>query len=151
VHEITTSIDIAAPTEVVWRVLTDFDRYPEWNPFIPRIEGTPRPGARLRVRLAPPGGRAMTFRPTVLAAVPGGELRWLGRLLVAGLFDGEHSLTLTPTGQDSCRFVQAETFRGALVPLLRRSLAATAEGFRQMNEALQRRAEAVAATRNAQA
>jgi len=32
----------------------------------------------------------MTFRPTILKAEPERELRWLGRLLLPGLFDGEH-------------------------------------------------------------
>jgi uncharacterized protein YndB with AHSA1/START domain len=31
--------EIEAPPDVVWRVLTDFAAYPEWNPFIVRIGG----------------------------------------------------------------------------------------------------------------
>ncbi|MFL6136767.1 MAG: SRPBCC family protein [Frankiaceae bacterium] len=141
-EEISTWIDVAAPGMVVWAVLTDFGSYPEWNPFITRIEGVAAPGQRLRVRIAPPGSRAMTFRPRVLVADPGRELRWLGRLLVPGLCDGEHSITLTETGPAACRVTQAEAFRGALVPLLRRSLGRTTEGFRLMNEALRQRGEA---------
>lgn len=37
-----TSIDIAAPPEKVWAALTDYERYPEWNPFMRRIEGDRR-------------------------------------------------------------------------------------------------------------
>jgi hypothetical protein len=148
VEEISTWVDIAAPSIVVWATLTDFASYPQWNPFLTRVEGVPAAGERLRVRIAPPGGRAMTFRPRVLVADPGRELRWLGRLLVPGLFDGEHSLALASTGETSCRFVQSETFRGALVPLLRRSLGPVGEGFRQMNEALRQRAEAAYASPN---
>jgi len=36
----------------------------------------------------------MTFRPTILKAEPNRELRWLGHLLVPGLFDGEHIFTI---------------------------------------------------------
>ena len=128
-----TAIESVASPEDVWAVLADLDHYPNWNPFIPRIAGTLAEGERLAVRLAPPGGGGMTFRPTVLAATTGRELRWLGRLLVRGLFDGEH------------RFVQEERFTGLLVPLFARSLdGPTPAGFEAMNRALKDRAEAPA-------
>jgi len=140
-RQIHVETDIAAPCRRVWSVLTDFAAYPAWNPFITRLEGEAREGARLTVRIHPPGGRAMTFRPTVLAAVPGRELRWLGHLLVPGLFDGEHAFRLEPRGAEGCRLVQEERFRGLLVPLLGRALAQTRKGFEAMNQALKERAE----------
>jgi hypothetical protein len=134
-------IEIDAPPERVWQVLTDFDAYPEWNPFIRSIEGDPEVGSRLRVRIEPPGSRGMTFKPTVQAAEPARELRWLGRLFVPGLMDGEHRLALEPLDGGRSRFIQSERFSGVLVGLLGRMLAATEQGFKQMNEALKRRAE----------
>jgi hypothetical protein len=102
----------------------------------------PRPGQRLRIRLQPVGGRAMTFRPTVLEATPGRQLRWLGHLLLPGIVDGEHRLTIQPLGQGQGRLVQQEDFRGLLVPLLAASLdRRILPAFQQMNRALKRRAE----------
>jgi hypothetical protein len=136
-------IEIDAPAERVWHLLTDFASYPEWNPFIRSISGDPATGERLEVRIEPPGGRGMTFRPQVLNAEPNRELRWLGHLLVPGLFDGEHSLTIQPLGENRVRFVQREAFRGLLVPLFARSLDnSTLRGFEEMNRALKERAEA---------
>jgi hypothetical protein len=137
---IDTRIEVAAPPVRVWDVLTDFARFPEWNPFITRIEGVVEPGARLRVEIKPPGKSPMTFTPTVLAARPGKELRWRGRLLVPGLFDGEHAFQLEERG-GICSFRQSERFTGLLVPLLGGALAATERGFAAMNIALKRRAE----------
>lgn len=136
------TIDIGATPERVWAVLTDFGSYPDWNPFIKRIAGTPEVGAKLEVRIHPPGGRAMTFRPTVRAAEPTRELRWLGRLLVPGVLDGEHGFRLEPLAEGGVRFVQSERFSGALVPLFGRTLRQTEAGFAQMNAALKQRAEA---------
>jgi uncharacterized protein YndB with AHSA1/START domain len=56
-RELQTEIDIAAPAERVWRILTDFDAYPDWNPFIRKIQGRPEPSGKLEVRIEPPGGR----------------------------------------------------------------------------------------------
>ena len=85
-------IQINAPPRRVWRALTDFDAYPEWNPFIRSIQGDPEVGSRLSARIEPPGARGMTLRPTVRALEPGRELRWLGHLLIPGLADAEHRL-----------------------------------------------------------
>jgi hypothetical protein len=140
-RELRTEVEIDAPPERVWRVLTDFGAYPEWNPFIRSIDGETRVGSQLKIRIEPPGARGMTFRPTVRAAEPARELRWLGRLLVPGLVDGEHRLALEPLEGGRSRFIQSERFSGLLVGLLGGTLAATERGFEQMNEALKRRLE----------
>jgi hypothetical protein len=140
--EIVTEIEIQATPEEVWRVLTDLPAHAEWNPFIQSISGPLREGATLRVTVRPPGGKAMTFRPTVRAVEPGRELRWLGRLLVPGLFDGEHYFRLSPIGSTGTRVVHGERFSGVLVYLLRASLdSGTRAGFEAMNRALKARAE----------
>src|SRR5215211_2603245 len=138
-----TEIEIGASAWRVWELLTDFASYPEWNPFIRSISGEPAPGECLQARLEPPGGRAMTFKPKVLTAEPNRELRWLGYLLVPGLFDGEHSFTIDPLEENRVRLVQREAFKGLLVPLFGRSLETnTQRGFEEMNHALKERAEA---------
>jgi hypothetical protein len=139
---IETEIDIAAPVSRVWNVLTDFSAYPDWNPFITDITGELRVGARLRVRIQPPGRRAIMFRPVVLTALPNLQLRWLGRLPMPGLLDGEHSFRLSEKGL-TCRFYQSERFTGVLVPLMGQGLwTATERGFDEMNAALKTRVEA---------
>jgi hypothetical protein len=139
---IETTIDIRAPATRIWSILTAFSAYPAWNPFIIAAEGEPRPGARLKITIAPPGRPPMTFRPVVLVAVPERELRWLGRLLLPGLFDGQHEFQLEQR-EAACRFHHSERFSGILLPLFGDGLfQATREGFEAMNAALKKRAEA---------
>jgi hypothetical protein len=133
----------------VWDVLTDFGAYPEWNPFIRSIEGDAHKGGKLAVRIEPPGGTGMTFKPTVLAAEPNRELLWFGHLLIPGLFDGEHTLRVEPLDGQRSRFVQQERFTGILVPLFKSALDRTRAGFEQMNTALKERAEAAARNESA--
>ena len=139
--ELRSDIEISAPAERVWQILTDFAAYPDWNPFIPRLAGAAEVGARLEVRITPPDSRGMTFRPTVLAAEPNRELRWLGRLVMPGLFDGEHSFRLEQRGPDRVQFIQGERFSGLLVPVFGGMLRKTERGFEAMNQALKARAE----------
>jgi hypothetical protein len=139
--ELKTEIEFDGTPQEVWAVLTDLPAYAEWNPFMRKIQGVPKTGAKLEVRMEPEGERAMTFRPTVLTAEPGRELKWLGHLLVPGIFDGEHRWLIEEAGPGRVRFTQSERFGGILVPLLWRKLrdGGTAKGFRAMNEALARR------------
>jgi hypothetical protein len=143
-RRISVTTEINAPAEVVWAQLTDTAAFAEWNPFMPKLAGALVEGARLEVRITPPGAKGMTFRPTVTAVEEDRKLEWLGRFLVRGLFDGRHSFVLSPV-PGGTRLTQEETFTGVLVPALASTLAKTEEGFRQMNEALKLRAERVTA------
>jgi hypothetical protein len=141
-HDIATSISISAPLKRVWEVLLDFARYPEWNPFVRSIEGPSSEGSVLKVTVHPPGGKAMQFRPVVLHHTLEREFRWKGRLLLPGLFDGEHYFILSQVGDASTLFTHGEHFYGLLVPLFRRALdGATKDGFEAMNFALKQRLE----------
>jgi hypothetical protein len=140
--EIHTTIDIDAPPTTVWDVLTDFERYEEWNPRM-RITGQPRQGERLHVRPGPDAEKMPSFRPRVLVADRPHELRWLGHLFVPRLFDGEHVFEIEPL-DDGSRLVQREQFRGILAgPIGRRYEESTRDGFEHVNEALKERAEAL--------
>jgi hypothetical protein len=140
-----TEIEITASAERVWDTLADLKAYPTWNPFITRVAGELMPGAKLEVRLEPPDASPMTFRPAVLTVKTGRELRWIGRVVVPGLFDGEHHFEIQPLGPGRVRFVQEERFTGVLVPVFARGLDDnTRRGFEAMNAALKARAEAAA-------
>ena len=141
-HRIDTQIEINASTERVWSILMDFPGHARWNPFVRSIEGAPTVGESLNLFIQPPGSGGMRFRPTVLTVEPKREFRWKGKLLMPGLFDGEHFFTLEPKSDNRLIFRHGEVFSGLLVPFLRRSLdGATKHGFIAMNEALKRESE----------
>jgi hypothetical protein len=145
---LTTTLTIPAPPDAVWDVLTDIDRYEEWNPFVLRGSGPVEVGGRLELVIQPVGGRAMTFRPRVTHLEPSRRFAWLGRLWgLPGLFEGAHRFELTATGSGTS-LVHAEDFRGLLVPALWSSLErGSLAGFEAMNEALVRRVADVSGSR----
>ena len=142
---IRSAIEIRAPLEVVWRILTDFAAYPEWNPHIRQVRGRPALGARLTISSQPPGGRAVVLRPVVIAWEPPTLLRWRGTFISRRLFSGEHGFRLEQLDDTRVRFHQDEIISGLLVPFYARlRLPATRTGFALVNEALRQRAEAAA-------
>jgi len=141
--ELYSEIEIGADSEKVWGILSDFSSYPDWNPFMRSIKGELAVGKKLVVLMQPTGSRGTTFKPTVLTADRNREIRWIGHLLIPGLFDGEHILEINPLeGGKRVRFVQHEKFSGLLLPFVSGMLRNdTTRGFAEMNKALKERAE----------
>ena len=140
--EIKTEILINATPEKVWSILTDFDNYPNWNPFIKSIKGDVKVGNKITVRIEPPEAKGMTFKPKVLSFDQNKEFRWIGKLLFKGLFDGEHKFELIDNGNGTTTFRQSEKFKGIFVPLFKKQLDNnTKNGFEEMNNKLKELAE----------
>ena len=140
--EIKTEIYIRASPEKIWKILTDFNNYRSWNPFIKSISGLVAVGKKIRVRLEPPGARGMTFNPEVLILEVNKEFRWLGHLLFKGLFDGEHKFELVDNNNGTTTFRQSEVLSGILVPFFKKMIDVnTTNGFNEMNQQLKALAE----------
>jgi len=61
IRTISHTIEIDAAPEAIWRQITDTAAYPDWNPFMRRLEGELKEGARIEVEIEPPGGREHGF------------------------------------------------------------------------------------------
>lgn len=143
-RRIASEVQISARPEEVWAVLTDFERFHEWNPFLVRAAGRAEPGQRLSLRFRlPDSGREMVFKPTVLVSEPPRLLRWRGRLGVTGVFDGLHAFELTPR-EGGTHVRQTETFTGVLVPVTGGIVRQSEVGFGLLTDALKERVEATA-------
>jgi hypothetical protein len=141
--EIVTKIEINAPPSRVWQILTDFENYPTWNPFIKKINGIPARNEKLEVHMPDPRGGTMVFTPDVLVAERERELRWLGRS-EGDAFNGEHCFLIDPieNNNNKVRFTQSEKFTGSMVASLEGWLdTAVKQNFEDMNRALKQIAE----------
>lgn len=141
-QEIRTEVIIKASTSRIWKILMEFDKYPEWNPFIKSINGHPKTGNKISARLEAPDTFGMTINPRIVSIVNEKEFRWLGHLLIPGLFDGEHIFELLDNKNGTTTFIQREKFRGILIPIFKKMLNNnTRRGFASMNEQLKIKAE----------
>jgi hypothetical protein len=143
--EIKTEILINSTPQKVWSVLLDFSNYPFWNPFIQAVRGRLQLGKNIKIRLRFPGNNTEIWiksKVNVLEAHK--ELRWMGRFMLPGLFDGEHTFELVSNENGTTTFRQSEQFKGILVPFFQQMLdKSTIDGFRLMNEKLKERVEKV--------
>lgn len=116
-NEIYTEIEIDAPASIVWSIITDFEDFTRWNPFIKEIAGNLKEGSQIEVFIKPPKFSGMKFKPKILIYKPGKELQWLGKLWIPKFFDGEHSLIIKEIGKNKILFIQKERFNGLLYSL----------------------------------
>lgn len=134
-----TEIEINATVDVIWEILLDFKKYPNWNSFIKHIEGKVSPGNMLMVKIHPPGGSMMTFKPQVITHIRNKQLSWKGKLIFNGLFDGTHYFELIPLDNHKTKFIQREEFSGFFVRFF--NPVKTQRGFETMNMKLKELAE----------
>jgi hypothetical protein len=136
---VSTTIQIDAPPQAVWAILTDLGRYPEWNPLFREASGQVAVGSRITLRsVHPANGRMMTVKPKITVANPDAELRWVSSL--PGIISGEHRFALTPEGGGT-RLEQSEDFRGLLAAFSLKTFTRAEVSFQGLNEALKKRAE----------
>lgn len=141
-HELRTKININAPKEKIWKILTALDQYPDWNPFILFAKGDLKLRKRLEINVKPPNGSLMKFKPKVTTYKHNKEFSWLGSLFMFGIFDGQHLFKIEEKSDGTCDFIHQEKFSGILVPFFWKKLnTETREGFEMMNQALKHKAE----------
>jgi uncharacterized protein YndB with AHSA1/START domain len=108
-------IEIAAPAEVVWEVLTDFDGWPQWNPDVKSMswDGSLAPGSVFRWK-AGPG----TIVSTLEEVDRPRYVRWRGRTMSIAAI---HEWRLEERA-GGMHLETDESFSGVLARLLRGSL-----------------------------
>lgn len=141
VYRSTLAVD--APAERVWEVLTDFDRWAEWNPSVPSIEGEPRVGSTLTLTLAMPGRPSAKVKARLTEVVPPRRLVWDGKVGAEWLFAGHREFLIESQPDGTARFTHVEDVSGMLFPLFRAFMGGAIRRHHEgLNEAVKERAEA---------
>lgn len=141
--EIDGSETVEVPATVVWRVLTDVDAYPEWNPFVRACRTSWRVGTPIvmTVRLTP---RITVRQRETVRRCDHGRLIEYGIDLPGGLLSSARRHVVTAVDATTTRYDSEFVLAGRLAPLVRRLLGAHLErGFGAMTDAVARRAEQV--------
>ncbi len=146
---IRTEIEIDAPIDVVWHVLTDLARYPEWNPFTVQMDSSLKLGAPVRMRVAMRENWKLRQTEYVSAYEVQRKLCWKMKTLPAFVLGAERCQHLQALEGQRTHYVNADEFRGLLTPLVMMIFGRDVErGFQGVAEALKHRAEQVQAESN---
>jgi hypothetical protein len=138
-------IDIDAPPALVWGVLTDLDRYSEWNTFCPKAESTLQPGSPIVMAVQMNAHHRRTQREIVRAIEPGVKVCWGVTIGAEWIMTGSRWQILEPRGERRCHYHTWERFTGVLAPFIGAAFGGDVQrGFDQCAVDLKRRAESLA-------
>lgn len=137
-----TTFPINAPSDVVWGVLVDFERYSEWNPSLPSIAGDLRVGSTVSLTLGMPGRPSPKVKARLTEVVPRRRLTWHGNAGADWLFAGDREFVIEEGDHDTVRFTHVEDVHGVLFPVFHAVMGtAIQRSHDAFNAALTRRAE----------
>lgn len=139
--EIKSSVDIGAPIERVWGTVTDFNSYPEWNPFIVSMPGEAKVGSTLKVRTAVAGRGETNFTSKIVELEPNKRILMQGTIK-KGMLTDDHLFTFESLGPQKTRFFQSVAFKGFLTSFVGGTIKDSQKGLEGMNLALKARCEA---------
>lgn len=144
------TVEIDAPAEFVWAVLTDYANYPEWNPYTLKVDTTLAIDSPIDLTLPNPDGSGRTFvsREYIRVVDPPRLLRYDTGDTFPGL-TGTRDQEITPQGPNRCTYFTHETFTGDLAQRVMAAQGAWVKaGFDGVAHALRARATTLFASRS---
>lgn len=142
-HQINTVINIEAAPEAIWRELTNFGSYNDWNPMLQNVKGDAQVGSKVNFEVLLSNTKRLKLSAKVGKATAHEELHWSGgSALVIG---GTHYFRLEKLSDGQTRLHHGEYFKGLLLPLIAKSIKQSEPLYHAMNQALKERIEQKAA------
>lgn len=129
-----TSVKINGTLDEVWKQLTNFKTYPDWNPIVGKLEGEMKVGNKISTYIVPLKG---TFSPILLTYNKNQEMLWQGTLGAKFLLAARHYYRLKPISETQTELQHGEYFTGLFSYLLPKSLVLKMElAFEEHNNLL---------------
>ena len=145
-------IGVKAPADILWEILADVPRWPEWSTIYPRAAGVIGFGERLKLDILVPGHPPHAIEPVILEWAPRELIHWKIKSLF-GLLESVRFFEIDTLSETGCIFSNGEMFGGLLgpAPSARRLRGPLRQGFTALGEAMRDRAEALWRERSGEA
>lgn len=143
------TVEIDAPTRVVWEVLTDLDNYHLWNSFCPSIKCNLNIGDPVRMQVRIPGtDDTIPVNEYLVAFEPEQLLSWEQRAVPENKDAARRDQYIEAIDANRSRYFTTDVFLGVNADTIMREHGAWVKtGFDQIALDLKQRAEALHASR----
>jgi len=131
------AVQIKAPKEKVWNVLTDFEQYPQWNSVL-TLKNNPNliPGQKFDVAITQPNNKKSQFKAILLHKEKFDSFTARQIILGSWFFEATHFFILNKTDDNTLEFVQKWELKGIISTLMSKLVLKELEVFKKMNEEL---------------
>ncbi len=107
-------VTIHASANRVWKILTDLEKYPDWNPFTVKAESTLKIGDPV-VLTIPRSGKMSTQTMVLEVLNPPKEIAWrLPKMIHKKIFSAYRIQTIKAIDANSCIYETSDTFSGLI-------------------------------------
>ncbi len=115
---ITTEIEISAPPEKVWNILTNVNKWQDWSPIINKSSGTVSLGATLNITMIgqEEGKDGPQYAPIITQLDRPSLFRWRAYMINSFFFTNDKILELE-AAPNGTRLIHKELFKGLLAPI----------------------------------
>lgn len=142
-------VEIDAPASVVWDVLTDFERYSEWNSFCPGLKTSRKLGDMVYMQVRIPGtDQIIPVNEYLVSYEPGLLLSWEQRPTHDNKDAARRDQYIEALGPERSSYFTTDLFLGVNADKIMKEHGAwVKQGFDQVARDLKQRAEALYAAR----
>jgi carbon monoxide dehydrogenase subunit G len=140
IQEYSSSAQIDAPPDAVWRVLTNAAGYRDWNEEIVAVNGTFAAGARITAHVKLGNGAVRRVAQRVVVFDAPRTMEWIGGLPF-GLFVGRRTFTVSPRANGT-EFRMHIQMSGPLASLILKSVGDRQQEIDRFSRSLKARIEA---------
>ncbi len=109
-NEIRTEITINTSAEQAWQLLTNFDNYSNWHPYILKVDGEVELKEKIKVTTIDADSTTDQFSAFILEFDPNKQLAWGGSL--GFIFSARHYFIIEPISDNKILFIQGEYWHG---------------------------------------
>ena len=120
--KIETEIEIHAPIEKVWEVLTDFNNWEKWNPIVYQAHGKLLKDSKVDIIMySGKNNLGHKYSATLTEITVPKSLQWNAIMMAGFLFTNGKIFKLHKT-ESGTKLIHSETFKGILVPMFWKKL-----------------------------
>jgi len=140
---IETEIEIAAPPEKVWGILTEVERWHEWSPTSNASEGTAELGSTLAITMMSKeeGKDGPKYNPKIIQIDEPNYFHWRAHMMAGFIFTNDKIIELEKTDTGT-KVIHKETFKGLMAAAMKGQMEkGVPPMLNMMNDALKNLAE----------
>ena len=104
-------VGVAAPADVIWELVYQVERWPEWNPLYPEAKGQVAVGATLALTEALPGRPRQAIQPVIVDWEPNSQILWRAGGVLAKCV---RYIEIEALSEAGCIFANGAFFHGVL-------------------------------------
>lgn len=140
---VTTEIEIQAPPEKVWSILTDIEKWDEWSPTINASEGKAVVGSSVAITMMSKevGKDGPKYNPVIIQMEEPNYFHWRAHMMAGFIFTNDKIIELKKTDTGTM-VTHKETFKGLMAALMKGQMEkGVPPMLNMMNDALKKTAE----------